>query len=233
MAEALQSMIADDRGLWVFAYGSLLWKPCVQYHRKVVGHIKGFKRRFFLGNTNLRGSLAQPGRVAILVPDEQEVTWGVAYEIRDRQHVQHAVEHLYFRETAKGGYHTMLNTFHPRSHFPDDTHADSDVTDTSEPFTVITFTATPSSQLYLGPADVSSMAQQVMSARGEAGSNAEYVLRTAEFVRDHIPEDQDQHLFGLERRVRELLAAGLKHRKNSVHCETASAPTLHTVTVPV
>ena len=83
---------------------------------------------------------------------------------------------------------------------------DGDVTVTSEPFPVLSFTAPASSRLYLGPADVSAMARQVVAARGQAGPNSEYVLRTAEYVRRHIPEDQDRHLFELERVVREVIS---------------------------
>ncbi|XP_076463397.1 glutathione-specific gamma-glutamylcyclotransferase 1-like [Babylonia areolata] len=239
MKDAMINMMQEENTIIrVFAYGSLLWKPSFHYNRRVVGHIKGFKRRFFQGNTNFRGSVSQPGRVAILVPDEQEVTWGMAYEIRGRQHVQDALEHLYVRENTSGGYQTMINTFHPRPALPHHLHHDSDVTVMSEPFSVISFTATPTSHLYMGSADVGTMAQQVVAARGEAGTNAEYVLRTAEFIREHIPEDDDHHLFGLEKKIRELLSAGAahhhQHHRNSVHCETVSSvtPTLHTVTVP-
>lgn len=249
--------LMSENSLWIFAYGSLLWKPCFHYERQIVGHVKGFKRRFFQGNTNLRGTKAQPGRVAILMPDKEEVTWGVAFEVRGKQHVQHAIDHLYQRENKCGGYYGMQLPFHPcrPAHtspskttmttttsgntssgeddsdsasdsesdadlasdsdldFASDSHlglvsdSDLDPTSNSDPtlLTVLTFTATPESSLYMGPADFSTMAMQVVAAEGKAGPNSEYVLRTAEYVRHHIPEDTDVHLFELERAVRERL----------------------------
>jgi cation transport protein ChaC len=47
--------------LWVFAYGSLIWKPAIETtdHRRAVAH--GWHRAFCLKLTRYRGSAAQPG----------------------------------------------------------------------------------------------------------------------------------------------------------------------------
>ena len=47
--------------LWVFAYGSLIWKPAIETtdHRKAVAY--GWHRAFCLKLTRYRGSAAQPG----------------------------------------------------------------------------------------------------------------------------------------------------------------------------
>ena len=38
---------------------------------------------------------------------------------------------------------------------------------------------------------------QVVASRGFCGHNVEYVIRLADFMRAHIPEETDPHLFGL------------------------------------
>lgn len=41
--------------LWIFGYGSLVWKPGFDYRRSKVGHITGYKRRFWHGDVFYRG----------------------------------------------------------------------------------------------------------------------------------------------------------------------------------
>lgn len=41
--------------LWIFGYGSLVWKPGFDYRRSKVGHITGYKRRLWHGDVFYRG----------------------------------------------------------------------------------------------------------------------------------------------------------------------------------
>ena len=45
-----------DNNLWVFGYGSLCWHPGFDYGDQVIGHIQGFARKFWQGNTTHRGT---------------------------------------------------------------------------------------------------------------------------------------------------------------------------------
>lgn len=106
--------------------------------------------------------------------------------------IQEALDYLYTREAILGGYEMLYTKFHARGTW-----------DTEE---VLVFTATRGSGVYLGPADTKVMAEQIVGTRGLAGPNIDYVTNIADFVRTHIPEDEDDHLFSLDRTIRNIVS---------------------------
>ena len=167
--------------LWVFGYGSLVWKPGFEHGHLETGYIGGFARRFWQGNENHRGIPGKPGRVATLIEEQGELTYGVAMELKGEE----ALDYLNNREMKLGGYEQKLTTFHP-------------INSSKLSFPVLVYIANTNSTSWLGPAGPEKIAEQVLHSSGPSGHNVEYVMRLAMWVHQTLPHVRDKHLFDIE-----------------------------------
>lgn len=177
---------AVSQNLWIFGYGSLLWRPDFPYQQRRPGFIRGFARRFWQGSTDHRGTPDAPGRVVTLLQDHDAVCWGVAYEVA-AEHAEAVLQALDHRE--KGGYERIYTPATLTAH-------------ALEPPTeldVLVYIAIAGNPDYLGPAPVEEIAGIVRVAHGPSGSNLDYVLRLAESLIDMGAEDA--HVFDLVRHL--------------------------------
>ncbi|RZK97355.1 MAG: gamma-glutamylcyclotransferase [Methylobacterium sp.] len=75
--------IIEQRGgagdLWVFAYGSLMWRPEFAFAESRIGTVRGFHRRFCLLQRRFRGTPERPGFVLAL--DRGGSCRGVAFRL--------------------------------------------------------------------------------------------------------------------------------------------------------
>ena len=92
--------------MWIFGYGSLLFRPDFPFDRRVVAEVAGHERRFWQGSTDHRGVPEAPGRVVTLVARAGAVCRGVAFQVREGEE-ERVLAYLDHRE--RGGYtrHTI------------------------------------------------------------------------------------------------------------------------------
>ncbi len=176
-------LFGDAGELWLFGYGSLIWKTDFAYTSRRPARLHGWERRFWQGSHDHRGTPEAPGRVLTLVEVPGARCAGMAYRI-----TPDVLDALDRRE--KNGY---LRVRAPLA-FDNGEQADG-----------LVYLATPDNAAWLGPAADEAIARHVGGATGPSGSNRDYVLRLADALRSLGAEDA--HVFAIERLLRTCVVA--------------------------
>ena len=169
--------------LWLFGYGSLIWRPDIEYLERRTARVHGWSRRFWQGSHDHRGVPEKPGRVVTLVEDQQAACDGMAYLV-EQSVVEETFAQLDHRE--KNGYqrHSVTVEFHDDSGRVDG----------------VVYIASLDNHAFLGPAPLTQMAEQIRQSVGPSGRNIDYLMDLAAALRSL--DAQDDHVFALEAAVR-------------------------------
>jgi cation transport regulator ChaC len=147
--------------MWIFAYGSLIFRPSFLHLERRAAFLPGFARRFWQGSPDHRGVPGAPGRVVTLVPADGATCGGVAYRI-DPAGAAEVLRELDEREAA--GFERL--------------HRDVLDAPAGAPFAkALVYVAGATNPHFLGPLHEREIAAWVAKSRGPSGPNAEYVLR--------------------------------------------------------
>jgi cation transport protein ChaC len=152
----------SSAGIWVFAYGSLIWNcPLNAASRRLVT-VSGWHRAFCLEDTIARGSREQPGLTMAL--DVGGQCNGVAFLVDERDIAQE-MKILWRREMPLGTYRPVwLDAAH-------DAHG-------ARVAPMVAFVADPADSRYAGGLAEEEIVSRLRTASGLLGSNADYLQRT-------------------------------------------------------
>jgi cation transport regulator ChaC len=170
----------DQASVWLFGYGSLIFKADFPFIERRPASIANWTRRFWQGSHDHRGTETAPGRVVTLVPDPGATCHGMAYLVTPQ-----VFAHLDHRE--KNGYLRLATEIR----FEDGGSVEG-----------LVYIATHENAAYLGPATERDIARQIASSRGPSGPNSEYLLELAKALRE-LGKD-DPHVFEIEKHLAEL-----------------------------
>jgi glutathione-specific gamma-glutamylcyclotransferase len=146
--------------LWVFGYGSLLFRPGFPFVERRAAYVEGWERRLDQGSPDHRGTPERLGRVATLVEAPGRRCGGAVYRIADDE-APAVLAALDVRE--QGGYDRL----------------ELDATILDDPparLRALTWVATPDNPYHLGPAPLAEMVAQIRAAVGPSGANLDYAL---------------------------------------------------------
>jgi cation transport regulator ChaC len=180
----LMDKFDDHHSVWLFGYGSLIFKADFPYIGRRPAYIRGWTRRFWQGSHDHRGTPDAPGRVATLIAQAGAVCDGMAYLITPE-----VFEHLDYRE--KNGYLRLATEMV----FDDSTSTEG-----------LVYIATEDNAAFLGPASESEIAAQIARSVGPSGRNDDYLLQLAAALRNL--GKHDAHVFEIEKHLRDI--EGLK-----------------------
>ncbi len=166
--------------MWIFGYGSLVWRPDFPHETRRPAVIRGWARRFWQGSTDHRGVPGDPGRVVTLVEKPAGEVWGCAFALPAAQE-EEILARLDHRE--KGGYERVTVPLRDPGGAP---FAEG-----------LVYRATPDNPNWLGPAPLEALLAQIRHASGPSGPNVEYVVELAEALARMGAEDP--HVFTLAR----------------------------------
>jgi cation transport protein ChaC len=148
--------------LWIFGYGSLMWRPEVPHLECVAARLKGYHRAFCVASTHHRGTETRPGLVLGL--DCGGSCIGMAFRIPEA-HRAGTLAYLRARELIYGVYReahleaTLIEPAHRR-------------------VTVIAYVVERAHPSYAGRLPLAAQARMIRAARGISGANLDYLINT-------------------------------------------------------
>jgi len=174
----------DQAGVWLFAYGSLLWNPCVHVGARRSAHLYGFHRDFRLQLTHGRGSPECPGLMLGLVPGGS--CRGAALQINGPD-LEHELHLVWRREL-------ITDVYRPRW---------VRLATNAGALDAVTFVVEPRNPCHTGRLDDERTVELLATGEGMIGSCADYLENTVAHLDD--VGVYDRRLHHLRARVRARL----------------------------
>lgn len=164
-ADAALSERRDANGVWVFAYGALMWDGSFNSDRQHPAWVRGMRRRYCIWDERNRGTPARRSLTLGLEPGPGACP-GLAMHIAAAK----LDEQFWtvWQHEMPGGYYTARWV-----------QADTD----AGPIDALTFVADPLHPLYAGLVPDDTVAAVLASTTGHGGTALEYLDRTAAALR--------------------------------------------------
>jgi cation transport protein ChaC len=178
MSPQKQSESEPAKGdLWVFGYGSLMWRPGFDFIEQVPARLIGEHRALCVYSFDHRGTPEKPGLVLGL--DRGGACRGIAFRVRSEQH--HAtIEYLRSREQTTKVYREVM-----RSVWLDN--------ETRGRVSALAYVVDRGHVQYAGRLTLAEQLHYVRQGHGRSGDNRDYVLSTVKSIEAQGFRDPQLH----------------------------------------
>ena len=161
-------MSASAHDIWIFAYGSLMWRPGFSFLEAAPARLAGYSRHFCVTSVHHRGTPQRPGLVLGL--DRGGSCEGIAYRVSAAE-AAGVLAYLRAREQVNGVYREARVGITIGS---------------SEPCVkaAVVYLVERAHPSYAGQLPLHVQARLIAGARGVSGANLDYVINTLRHMAD-------------------------------------------------
>jgi cation transport protein ChaC len=164
--------------LWVFGYGSLMWRPGFEFLDRVEARLVGAHRALCVYSFVHRGTPERPGLVLGL--DQGGACRGMAYRVASKRRAD-TIAYLRGREQVTMVYRESLRTIWLKS-------------EPNRRVTALTYTVDRGHPQYAGRLSLEQQLHHVRQGHGKSGANRDYVIATVAALEQLGLRETDLHL---------------------------------------
>jgi len=177
----------SDKDIWVFGYGSLVWRPGFEFVQKEIATLSNYARSFCMWSIHHRGTPENMGLVLALDHCAGVKCDGIGFRVAADK-ADEVLEYLRERELISSAYLEIQ----------------TDITlDTGQVVNAYTYVIDPNHEQYINSLTLDDQARIISQAVGGMGPNTEYLFNVAQHLNDL--GIQDAELNDLSTKVRALI----------------------------
>jgi glutathione-specific gamma-glutamylcyclotransferase len=167
--------------LWVFGYGSLMWRPGFDFIEQVPARLIGEHRALCVYSFDHRGTPEKPGLVLGL--DRGGACRGVAYRVA-ASHRNHTIDYLRSREQTTSVYHEVTRSVWLEN-------------EARQRVSALAYVVDRGHVQYAGRLSLTEQLRYVQQGYGRSGNNRDYVLSTVTSIEKQGFRDEQLHRLAL------------------------------------
>ena len=182
MPERIQSEAELSKGdLWVFGYGSLMWRPGFEFIEQVPARLIGEHRALCVYSFVHRGTPEKPGLVLGL--DRGGACRGVAFRVAQK-HRDATVAYLRAREQVTSVYREVMRSVWLEN-------------EPRQRVSALAYVVDRGHVQYAGRLSLAEQLRHVQQGHGQSGANREYVIATVKAIEAEGFRDTQLHQLAL------------------------------------